>query len=174
MDSAPADIIISGVGMQFSGSAPMDTKVCEAAARTMVSAVEDVKYPDDKKPLVVVISSTGISSGPRDVPIAYIPLYKVLLKTPHEDKRLMENAVVQAAAQGTIGSYVVVRPTLFKFWGAETTKEGERRKAVRVGREANPAVGYLIERGDVGRWVFEECVVKGGEGWKGERVSLTW
>ncbi|MCJ1357812.1 MAG: hypothetical protein MMC33_007808 [Icmadophila ericetorum] len=173
VNSSPADIIISGVGF-FVGTSDIDIHLCESAARTVVSAVQESKYLEDKKPLMVVISTTGISAGPRDVPILFLPLYKVLIRTPHADKKAMEDVVVEAATQAAIGGYVIVRPSLFKMWGDEGRSEKGGNKPVRVGREKKPAVGYLIGREDVANWVFEECVVKGGEGWRGERVSLTW
>jgi hypothetical protein len=37
-----------------------------------------------------------------------------------------------------------------------------------------PAVGWCVGRRDVGRWVFENVVKGGGEGFEGKSVSLCY
>ena len=69
-----------------------------------------------KKPLMVVISTTGLSSQGRDVPLLMLPLYHWMLPVPHADKQKMERLLVDATtsnpATSPISGFVVVRPSL--------------------------------------------------------------
>ena len=153
--------IISGIGMII-GLHP-DRTICATAIRSILSALKAVK--PNQPPHLTVISTTGITSGARDLPLLMMPLYLGLLSVPHKDKKAMEDLVVGAAEEGVVGGWTIVRPSLLTNGKATEGK-------VRAGTEAKPAIGYTISREDVGGWIYREVVVKGA--WVGERVSLTY
>lgn len=144
--------------------------ICTAASSTILSALALLQ--PSQKPLVLVLSSTGISTGPRDVPLAFYPLYKVLLANPHKDKSAMEKTLIDAMAGATeawIRGFVIVRPSLL------TNGPALGKAKLRVGSEKKPAVGYTVSREDVGQWVFENVIQdKTRDRWAGEKVSLTY
>jgi len=137
----------------------------------LLSALSELKPA--KKPFLTVISTTGISQGPRDVPILFAPLYYWMLHVPHIDKRLMEQLLRDEAQKSgnepAFESYVVVRASLLT--------DGERQglSSIRVGTEAEPAVGYTVSRNDVGPWVYEELLKIGIPAkWKNSFVTVTY
>ena len=86
-----------------------DQHVCEQGTKYILSAISDIKsdpssstssvtdrsgYEDDtnkvQSPVLVVLSTTGISSAGCDIPLLMAPLYHGLLGPPHKDKRAME------------------------------------------------------------------------------------
>jgi len=146
-----------------------ENTLCGSAATSILSALVSLRPAE--KPLLLVISTTGITAGPRDVPLLYAPLYHGLLVKPHKDKREMERLVAEQTASGrkseSISGWVIVRPTLLTNGAAL----GERK--VRAGGGGAPAVGYTISRDDVGKWIFESFV-KEGKAWVGQKVSLTY
>ena len=164
----PADIIISGIGIVNLMEAFSDITLCGDAVSNILAALESLKLPT--KPLMVATSTTGISSGPRDVTLLFYPLYHLLLAKPHKDKRQMENTIVEHArkANSAIGGYVLIRPSLLLSGKAYGTDK------VRVGTEQKPAVGYTINRDDVGGWVFENLIAGNGQQWAGQRPTLTY
>lgn len=186
------DMIVSGLGaapkFQWSLWQPVtldNPTICQDAARTLVEALEDLQggggltkgMPSKKKPLLTFISTTGISSGPEDVPLGLRWLYRHLLFVPHEDKKAMEaiyqgEGAVERGQGKVFGSVVGVRASLLA--GTGNAKDVKQTGSVRVGREKEPAVGYWIKRADVGRWMFTEVIEKGGKGWEGEMVTVTY
>ena len=163
-----------------------DPKVCQEGLTTILSALRSLRrenvITEAQRPLLVAISSTGLSST-RDVPLAYYGLYHVVLKVPHEDKKAMESVIAKATTEtgddAPISGFVIPRPTLL-FNG-----EGKGVSKVRAGWEVHPeavnakeakgskpAIGYSIRRADVGAWIFEE-VVRGKGDWVNKCVSLT-
>ncbi|KAI9739148.1 MAG: hypothetical protein M1834_007361 [Cirrosporium novae-zelandiae] len=159
------DIIISGIGstpkLQFSLFRPVtlhDPTVCNDAVCTILSALSELKC--STKPLFAMLSTTGITTGPRDVPILYLPIYH-WLAVPHEDKRLAENVLSHHAhkpeQERIIKGYVSIRPTLL----ADGDSLGIEK--VKVGLDDKPALGYRIRRNDVGLWIFEELLKKRSE-----------
>lgn len=158
--------------------------ICRTAASTILSALALLQPPS--KPLLLVLSTTGISSGPRDVPLAFYPFYKTLLANPHKDKSAMEKTLTDAFANATtnatattdpnpnpteswIRGVVIVRASLL------TNGPALGKEKVRVGSEGKPAVGYTISREDVGQWVFENVIRdESRDRWAGEKVSLTY
>lgn len=161
---ACVNIIVSGIGMVLGKNA--DSKICQTATRSILSAVDELAPP--KRPFLVTISTTGISNGPRDVPMLFTPLYHVLLRTPHEDKVVMERLIVEAAAARKVSGYTLVRPALL------TSGKERGMKQIRVGDEGRPAVGYTISRNDVGRWLFNELLEGDTKAWNGKKPSLTY
>ncbi|MCJ1249459.1 hypothetical protein MMC30_006683 [Trapelia coarctata] len=183
----PVDIIISGVGgtPTFTPN-PLrpgldDPTICQDATATLLSALRLLSSL--ARPLLVVISSTGISDAGRDFPLVMVPLYHWMLAVPHKDKKEMERMLVREMAhsgpeQPVIRGYIAVRPSLLT--------DGPRLSVekIRVGTEdgngagaAAPAVGYTISRADVGGWIFDKviCEREGErEQWVGKMVSITY
>lgn len=141
----------------------------------MKAVLSALQQTPEQKPLLCVISSTGLKTeGQRDLPVAMIPLYK-LLAVPHKDKKKMEEAV---AAAEVLGGHVIVRPALLTD-GAETGAvragyEGRAKNGGAYGDVQGEAVGCTVSRKDVGRWVFEEVVRGQGGEWRGRGVSLAY
>ncbi|PGH15357.1 hypothetical protein AJ80_05541 [Polytolypa hystricis UAMH7299] len=198
-DDAPAATIISGIGAKprfqakFCAPLVMDNpNICEQGTNALIAAVRDLQQASfpDYLPVVAVVSTTGITTlgSPEDVPFGLRSLYHIVLATPHEDKRKMEAALF-AATDGTqapppqqqqhdvkstgprFRGVVAVKPSL--LMGDGKISSGKGWKNLRVGTEREPAMGYTIQRADVGEWIFEEVVRNGGEKWINERVSVT-
>ena len=167
------DAILCGIGGVFTsifGPYP-DFTVCRAAGESIPTALSQLRQSRAgtyKAPYLISISTTGITSGPRDVPLLlYLP-YKVLLHAPHVDKALMETMFAKAAAEGTL-DVTIVRASLL------TSGATLGRQRVRVGTEKAPAVGYTISRGDVGIYDALNSGAAPTRGkWKGEKVTLTY
>ncbi|MCJ1439285.1 hypothetical protein MMC27_008677 [Xylographa pallens] len=163
------NIIVSGLGSTPSLTAKVDWNICRDGVPNIIDAVASLN--PTTPPFLAVISTTGITKGPRDVPLAFIPFYHVALASPHEDKRLMEGAVLKAASklnneQTLISGYTIIRPSFLVDW-----KEGTK---LRVGTEEKPILGYTISRQSVGRWIYEDVIAEGGSKWSGKTVTLTY
>ncbi|MCJ1268544.1 hypothetical protein MMC22_008432, partial [Lobaria immixta] len=135
--------------------------ICAEAMTSILSALADLKPL--RRPLITVISSTGISAGPRDVPLLLVPLYKVILHNAHQDKHNMEQILTDSLAESASGrketwmrGFVTVRPSLL------TNGPALEQPKVRVGTLTKPAVGYTVSREDVGKWIFDELVANEG------------
>ncbi|MCJ1282208.1 hypothetical protein MMC26_001531 [Xylographa opegraphella] len=169
LNSRIVDIIVSGLGSTPSLKAKVDWTICRDGVPNILEAVASLQSPTP--PFLAVISTTGISHGRRDVPLAFVPIYRVALASPHEDKRLMEDAVRKAASgtrdgRALISGYTIVRPSLLVDW-----KEGAK---LRVGTEEEPTLGYTVSRQNVGRWIYEDVIAEGGGKWSGKAVTLTY
>lgn len=148
--------------------------ICAEAVDSILSALAELKPV--QKPLIAVISSTGISAGPRDVPISLVPLYKILLHNAHKDKHNMEQLLADSFAEAASGrkeawirGFVFVRPSLL------TNGPAAGQPKLRVGTVPKPAVGYTVSREDVGKWIFNQLLAnEGRDQWAGEKVSLTY
>ena len=174
------DTIVSGIGgtpkLQWSFWQPVtltDPTICQDAGRTILQALTQLKPA--KKPLLINVSTTGIAPQgmPRDIPLVYIPLYKWFLHVPHEDKRILEQALKEhmQLAEGERGlrAYVNVKPSLL-FDG-----DGKGLEAIRQGIDEDPAIGYSIQRGDVGLFMFERLIKSGvKEEWLNKSLPLTY
>lgn len=121
---------------------------------TLLAALADLKPA--KKPVVVAVSTTGISNGPRDVPLLCVPLYHWLLAVPHEDKLEMERLLFEQGDKNVddrvISGFVIVRAS------ALMDGNGVGLEKIREGREGMPAIGYTVARKDVADWIFEKVV----------------
>ncbi|RSL37960.1 hypothetical protein CEP53_015319 [Fusarium sp. AF-6] len=164
------DIVCFTIGSVFSFAklTTEDPNVCEKAMDALFKALDTLRQQGKTgKPLLAVISTTGISKFQRDVPIAFLPLYKAL-HVPHEDKRVMEERL-QASSE----RWIAVRPSLLVD-GAVPERN------IRVGVE-DPVkgvevkeFGYTISREDVGRWIYENLIVGETERYEGKAVGITW
>ncbi|KAK1826998.1 hypothetical protein QBC39DRAFT_362981 [Podospora conica] len=147
--------------------------LCQDAMKALLAALTHVRAASPAlaaapPPRIVAVSTTGIpDSGVRDVPRLLAPLYHVLLKEPHKDKKAMEGAL-----KGSQTRWTIARASLLT--------DGNEGRKVRVGVEdpvkgtlESSAVGYTISREDVGKWIFEN-VVQGGDRFVGKAVTLTY
>ncbi|CAC9886057.1 hypothetical protein D6D17_00217 [Aureobasidium pullulans] len=147
-----------------------DPELCRTAMATLMAALSEIKAAT--KPRLLVISTTGITRGPRDVPMAYVPLYHWMLAVPHVDKEIMERLVWEqkdkAETEKVIGEFAIVRPTLL------SDGQGVGVQKVRYGLEDNPALGWMIDRKDVGDWIFEKLLKPSELGeFRDQAISLT-
>lgn len=144
--------------------------ICAKTSSTILFALAHLQ--PSQKPLILVLSSTGVSAGPRDVPLPIYPLYKTVLVNPHKDKSNMEKILTDSMVGTTeawIRGVVIVRSSLL------TNGPALGKAKLRVGSERKPAVGYTISREDVGQWVFENVIQdESRDRWAGEKVSLTY
>jgi hypothetical protein len=181
--------IVSGVGgsgkFQASLFRPVtldNPHICEDTTNAVLAAVKEVqqqqRLSEQERPVLTIISTTGISDGKEDVPFGLRFLYHYILAIPHEDKRKMEKAAIASTTSSGLSTQpaplkgvISVRPTL--LMGDHTISSGKGWKALRAGTEEEPAVGYTVARADVGEWIFEEVVRTGGGKWLNKLVSLT-
>jgi hypothetical protein len=165
-----------------------DLHICEQGTKNILSAISDIKseqqsippavanesgHKDDKSkpsnPLVVVLSTTGISSAGRDIPILMAPLYHGLLGPPHKDKRAMEDVL-----HSSFQPWIVIRPAFLVGDGTgEPTGKKIRVGIEKDGKHEKLAIGYTIKREDVGYWIFKEIVQGDWMRWVGRAVTLT-
>ncbi|KAG0322690.1 hypothetical protein BGZ99_003183 [Dissophora globulifera] len=187
-DIVVASHIISGIGasaqMKKSLTKPVvidNPTVCATALENTVEALQQIyaEHPvvgQLHKPSITVISSTGISDGPEDVPFGLRFLYHTVLATPHKDKKNMEELALQneATAEHPTGVFrgaIVIRASLMT--GDQDIKKGKGWQKLKVGREEKPALGYTVRRSDVGQWIFEQIIKKGDGNWLGQKITLT-
>ncbi len=188
-DGKLVDIIVSCIGMVassatdiFKGFANVDDKhICEDGTRIIVSAISDVKSRIAMKggntpqsPVLVVLSTTGITRDCRDIPLLITPLYYGLLKPPHVDKRAMED-FLDSSAVPSDQPWVTIRPAFLIGGGmSEPTNKKVRVGTEKDGKHETLAVGYTIQRSDVGNWIFKEIVQGNWEKWARKAVTLTY
>ncbi|KAI1810355.1 hypothetical protein GGS20DRAFT_567850 [Poronia punctata] len=164
------DRVISTIGGAFIASRLTidDPHVCRKGMATLLAALSDLRASGATgRPRIVCFSTTGISRFGRDIPLAMIPLYKVMLRVPHEDKVEMEDELVKSGEEFTI-----VRASLL-------TGDEETDKVIRVGVEdpvkgrESAAIGYTITRGDAGRWVAQNLVLEEKKEYRNKIAMIT-
>ncbi|KAI9773028.1 MAG: hypothetical protein M1835_006212, partial [Candelina submexicana] len=146
LNNTLVDTIIFGVGglPKFTPN-PLkpgltDPTICEDGSRTVITALKQILASSEgkegvragwKKPLMAVISTTGISKGKRDIPIAMIPLYHWMLGTAHKDKEAMEDIMISTATSphSPLRDFIAIRPSLL----TDGKREGSGK--VRAGME---------------------------------------
>lgn len=149
--------------------------VCENSIKALLTAIDQRRSssspsgPLSGKPHIISISSTGITDMGRDVPLVFVPLYHVMLKDPHKDKKAMEAALAASSERWTL-----VRPSLL-------TDGAVSNSPVRVGIEdvvskqvESKAVGYTISREDVGKWIFENLIQQTSDKLVGKAATVTY
>ncbi|KAK5048061.1 hypothetical protein LTR84_006251 [Exophiala bonariae] len=154
-------------------------EICATAASTLVTALEEIftEQPALKanKPLLVFLSTTGVTRGPEDVPFAMRFLYHQTLAIPHADKKKMEDIYRgEVEKQDPVFRSVVgIRPTLLS--GTVSYTDASGLQGVRSGYEHRPATGYSIKRADVGHWIFQNLIDEATRNpeVEGQMVSLT-
>lgn len=162
-----ADVVVSLVGgVPVFKPNPLrptldDPTICQDTTSTLLMALRAFKGGSpSKKPILIVISTTGISDFGRDIPVAMVPLYYWLLPVPHQDKKMMEKMLmeeVKDAASSVLEGFIAVRPSFLTNGNA--VGFGAIHAAVESGGKVDKsAVGYTISREDLGRWVFEGLI----------------
>ncbi|KAI8627785.1 hypothetical protein F5Y19DRAFT_439808 [Xylariaceae sp. FL1651] len=150
------DYVVSTIGSVFVASKMNieDPLVCSKGMSVLLEALTNLRRDGAVgNPHIISCSTTGISRFGRDIPIAMILPYR-LLKSPHEDKVAMEDHLVASDE-----NYTIVRPSLM-------LSEEETTKTIRVGLEdaktgrESVALGYSITKGDAGRWIAQNLVLK--------------
>ncbi|KAH8162499.1 hypothetical protein CIB48_g5765 [Xylaria polymorpha] len=164
------DQIISTIGGAFVASKLTidDPEVCRKGMTVLLIALAGLRRDGAVgKPHIVVCSTTGLSRFGRDIPIAMVPLYHVVLKVPHEDKVIMEDNLVSSGE-----SFTIVRPSLM-------VADEDTTKVVRVGIEdpktgrKSSAIGYTITKFDAGRWIAETLILKKQEEYSNKIAMIT-
>ncbi|GAP90211.2 putative NAD -binding domain [Rosellinia necatrix] len=169
-DGVLVDQIVSTIGGAFIASKMTidDPEVCRKGMAVLLDALARLRGDGAVgNPHITVCSTTGLSKFGRDIPLAMIPLYHVLLKVPHEDKVIMEDRLVASGE-----NYTIVRPSLMV---AEEVTAKEIRVGVedpRTGRQS-AAIGYTITKGDAGRWIAETLVLRKPEAYSKKIAMIT-
>ncbi|KAI0382774.1 NAD(P)-binding protein [Hypomontagnella monticulosa] len=175
------DAVVSSIGgaFQFQRMTLDDPHVCEKGMKALLDAISQVR--SDKKnninhnasieawnPHLTVVSTCGISAGGWDFPVLLLPMYRWVLRVPHEDKLAME-AELKRGARDLGYTYTIVRPSLL----ADTPAP---ERMIRVGLGEEPAVGYTISRDDTGRWIYENLLDGNGGcgGFENQVATITW
>jgi len=172
---ALVDTIIFAVGGAFDWTkfANDQPTICGDAMTALLSALACVRAESPSLaaavPRIAAVSTTGIpASGVRDVPLLFLPMYQYMLKQPHEDKKVLEKALIES--EGT--RWTLVRPSFL----TDGKEKGELKVGIedpKTGRLEKSAVGYTISREDVGKWIFEEIIEKDGREFAGKAVTIT-
>jgi hypothetical protein len=124
-------------------------------------------HPTDShtgNPHIIALSSTGLSSFPRDIPLAMVPLYQAILHLPHRDKKTTEDMHSASSETWTI----VLASALTSGLGGKTAVQAGREDSAR-GKMERKEMGYTISWEDVGKWIWESL----REGSRG-REEKTW
>jgi hypothetical protein len=166
------DFVVSTIGAKpvMEGILPSidDPEVCRKGAATLLEALAELRRNGATgNPHIIVGSTTGMSRFGRDTPLVIVPLYKIVLKIPHEDKIIMEDRLV-----GSGETYTIVRMSALT--------NGESMKEIRVGiedpktgRESN-AIGYTISREDAGKWIAESLILKRDAKYSNKIAMITY
>ncbi|KAJ9150884.1 NAD(P)-binding protein [Pleurostoma richardsiae] len=167
------DAIVFSIGGAFSFSkwGNDDPTVCANSMATLLKALAQTRANGTVgRPRIAAVSTTGISEHGRDIPAALIPMYHVMLKEPHKDKKAMEDQLLASGEE-----YTIIRPSLLTD-GPEETK-----RPIRAGMEDPQAkklvsrvLGYTISREDVGKWIYENALEDREGKWANKIASLTY
>ena len=160
-----------GGAMNMSTMSLDDPDVCKNGIRALLGALKQLREDGatgNTRPLLVAVSSTGISKHGRDIPLAMIPLYHVMLKQPHADKKVMEDELSKSGER-----FVLVRPSFLS--------DGKAGKKVRVAIEdiekgvEKKEIGYAISREETGQWMYKNLL--GSEiapEYENKAIGVTW
>jgi hypothetical protein len=169
-DGKLVDAVVSTIGGRFvmSKMGIDDPGVCRKGAATLLEALAELRRSGATgSPPAIAVSSTGLSRFGRDVPLAMVPLYHIMLKVPHEDKVSLEDRLVASQE-----AYTIVR--------ASFLTDGESTKKIRVGIEDpktgrdSKAIGYSISREDTGKWIAENLVLMRDAKYSNKITTITY
>ncbi|KAK5636917.1 hypothetical protein RRF57_012629 [Xylaria bambusicola] len=151
------DQVVSTIGASFVASKMTldDPEVCQKGMAVLLESLTNLRNGGAVgKPHITICSTTGLSKFGRDIPIAMIPLYHILLKVPHADKIIMEGRLVSSGEDFTI-----VRPS-FMVSETETTKKVNVGIEDPINGRESVAIGYTISKSDAGRWIAENLILQ--------------
>lgn len=169
-DGKIVDEIITTIGGKpiMSKMTVDDPLVCRKGMATLLEALQQLRQNGIVgRPRIIAMSTTGMSKFGRDVPFAMIPLYHIMLKVPHEDKKIMEDTLADSGEDFTI-----VRASLLT--------DGETDRNIRVGVEdpkngrESRVIGFTISREDVGKWIARNLILKKDTQYLGKIASITY
>ncbi|KAK4499799.1 hypothetical protein PRZ48_007985 [Zasmidium cellare] len=178
--------IVSGVGsnpkLQWSIFYPVtlhDPTICQDVGSTILTAATELaretSTPPEQRPYFLNMSTTGIPAKgcPRDVPLLFHALYVYGLHVPHVDKKVLQEALTahmqKPAEERAFRGFTNVKASLL------VDGEGRGLGDVREGPEEKPAVGYTIQRKDVGKWMFERGLKEEVKGeYLNKSVTITY
>ena len=152
-----------------------DPDVCKRGMSTLLEALQRVRRENmgesESRPLLSIVSTTGIAAAGRDFPLLLYPLYHYMLAAPHVDKKVMEETVA-----GSGERFVLVRPSLLVDGDCEARAVRVGVADVRSGNVESKEVGYAISRGAVGRWMYANVLARAEEEnkFEGKAVTVTW
>ncbi|KAE8443500.1 hypothetical protein EG329_001812 [Mollisiaceae sp. DMI_Dod_QoI] len=184
IDNRIADVIISSIGMVIERQGlkftSQDPHICEEGTKAILTALTQLENEPsinspEGGPEIVLLSTTGISSRGRDIPIGMIPLYHWLLPVPHEDKKKMEECMISGEGKGR--KWVMIRPSFLNDGaskGLGKVRVSSETPGLEKKEDEKVAIGYAISREDVGLWIVEECVKGDAKRWEGKIVTLTY
>ncbi|KAI0468907.1 hypothetical protein F4859DRAFT_489382 [Xylaria cf. heliscus] len=164
------DQIVSTIGGAFVASKLTidDPEVCRKGMAVLLDALTTLRGDGAVgKPHIVVCSTTGLSKFGRDIPIAMIPFYHIVLKVPHVDKVIMEEKLVSSGE-----NFTIVRPSLMLSEEATTKEVRFGIEDPKTGRKSS-AIGYTITKFDAGRWVAETLILKSQEAYNNKIAMIT-
>lgn len=169
------DVVSFSIGGLFNMSKMTidDPDVCKKGMETVLAALATLRADGGAagNPRILAVSTTGISAHGRDVPVLFLPMYHLMLKMPHADKKVMEEMLRTSSERWTL-----IRPSFL----VDPEPSHAEPKTIRVGVEdldrgvESKAVGYTISRDDVGRWIFENLIQAEGEQYVRKAASITW
>jgi len=171
------DAVLFSIGGAFQASkfALDDPTVCQRGMAALLDALSQTRSPQHDggplagRPRVIAISTTGITAAGRDVPLLFVPMYHIVLKGPHKDKKAME-----ALLTGSDEDWTVVRPSLLTDGAETTTPIRAGAEDVVAGKAESQAVGYTISREDVGKWIFENLIEEKDASWVRKAATVTY
>lgn len=168
LNGQAVDMIMSGIGAvpKMKGLKPTieDPTICADTMTCLFNSLKALRESNPsgyKKPLLVGISTTGISEYGRDLPLIMVPVYRILAAVPHEDKKLMEKIIKTEGSKedSLLNGWVIVRASFMslgsKEVGCEKLKVGVEENGRAMPKES---WGWTISRKDVGNWIYAELV----------------
>jgi NADPH:quinone reductase-like Zn-dependent oxidoreductase len=165
------DVVSSSIGGAFLFPAMKidDPTVCGRGMKILLDTIAELRRKGyTGRPHIVGVSSTGLSTVARDVPVLFVPLYHVVLKKPHEDKRAMEELLFASGEDWTVVRASALTDAVESADGIRVGKEDPIAKRV-----ISEAIGYTISREDAGKWIYENIVEKKDDEWVAKVATVT-
>ncbi|KAF7551935.1 hypothetical protein G7Z17_g4671 [Cylindrodendrum hubeiense] len=169
-DGNLVDEIVFTVGAvpDFSKMSLGDPVVCRTGMAAVLESLAKLRAGGATgRPLLIGVSTTGMSRFGRDFPLLLIPVYHWALKAAHQDKGAMENSMAESGED-----FTVVRASLLVN-GATDKKIRVGIEDLKTGREAT-AIGYTISREDAGKWIADNLLLKRESKYVNKFATITY
>ncbi|MCJ1312560.1 hypothetical protein MMC25_006234 [Agyrium rufum] len=145
-----------------------DPTVCGAGMTKLIQTIAQLRSEGvTGQPWIVAVSTTGMSKYGRDYPLALFFIYKVLLSGAHEDKRVMEEALIDSGED-----FTVVRCSLLTN-GASDAMVRAGIEGPKTGLESK-VIGYTISREDAGKWIAQNVMLGRDPKYLKKTASITY